>query len=133
MIDAQIMIVILMLPIIMIVMVVFIFMTDARDKVEKSCTRDEDNNNFTGSIQREIDSLKIHPLTPRSYYALVILGGIKHQLLSSIIDEFNRRLSQPAYMANLPYWRIEQMYFWDYEMMMERYDNKFNAKCGLES
>lgn len=133
MIDAQIIVVLLMLPIIMIVMVVFIFRTDVRDKVEKSCTRDEDHNNFIGAIQREIDSLKIQPLTPRSYYALVILGGIKHQLLSSIIDEFNRRLSQPAYRANLPYWRIEQMYFWDYEMMMERYDNKFNAKCGLES
>lgn len=125
MIDAQIMVVLLMLPIIMIVMVVFIFRTEVRDKVGKSCAQDEDHNNFIGSIQQEIDSLKIQPLTPRSYYALVILGGIKHQLLSSIIDEFNRRLSQPKYRANLPYWRIEQMYFWDYEMMMERYDNKF--------
>lgn len=133
MIDAQIMVVLLMLPIIMIVMVVFIFRTEVSDKVGKSCSQDEDHNNFIGSIQREIDSLKIQPLTPRSYYALVILGGIKHQLLSSIIDEFNRRLSQPKYRANLPYWRIEQMYFWDYEMMMERYDSNLKAikECQL--
>lgn len=131
--DSQIMVVLLMLPIIMIVMAVFIFRTDVRDKVEKSCTRDEDHNNFIGAIQREIDSLKIQPVTARSYYALIILGEIKQKLLSSNLDEFNRRLSQPKYRANLPYWRIEQMYFWDYEMMMEKYDNKFNAKCGLES
>ncbi len=91
---------------------------------EKSCTKDEDNE-FSGAIQREIDILKIQPVTARSYYALVILEGIKQKLLLSIIDEHGRRFSQPAYMANVPYWRIEQMYLWDYEMMMERYDKKF--------